>query len=99
LVEHQKTPTVIENLLENINTGPNSQENTITGWRLAGKHQYQRAGCLNKMKKSRTEAWCLNKDEEIKDRRASERERERERERKCFNEIGRRETSFFILLK
>jgi hypothetical protein len=51
------------------------------------------------MKKSRTEAWCLNKDEEIKDRRASERERERERERKCFNEIGRRETSFFILLK
>jgi len=47
------------------------------------------------MKKSRTEARCLNKDEEIKDGRA--RERERERERESFNDRGRRETSFFSL--
>jgi len=41
------------------------------------------------MKKSRTEARCLNKDEEIM--------RERERERDCFNARGRRETSFFFI--
>jgi hypothetical protein len=45
------------------------------------------------MKKSRTEAGCLNKDEERKDGHA------RERKSVCFNERGRRETGFFFFIK
>jgi hypothetical protein len=46
------------------------------------------------MKKSRTEAECLNKHEERKDERARVRERERERESVLMREEG--ETVFFF---